>query len=161
MDVTALGVTAPSPPYIMPPGELFSCWKKSSLNSSYSLFSLSPHHSGLPALHIVPAFSLCSGEGMVGVYKEKGRLTVGECKKSRKLGRGAEQWLEAENPSQVPGRRRALWLPTAIAFISIFLIRDKKKLDLAETLILTIKMRFIWGIRPALLSEYQGFARCT
>lgn len=60
---------------------------------------------------------------MVRVYKEKGQLSVGEWKRSRGHGRGAEKGLEAEGPSQVPGRGKTLWLPTAIAFILIFLTR--------------------------------------
>lgn len=105
VDVTALGVVAPFPPYFTPLGDLLSSWKQSSLNSSHSLCSLSPCHRGPPSLHIVPAFSPGSGKGMVGVYKEKG-------------------WKESV--PQVPGRGRALWLPTAIAFILIFLTRQEK-----------------------------------
>lgn len=40
VDVTALGMTVPFPPYIMPLEELLSSWMYGSLNSSYSLCSL-------------------------------------------------------------------------------------------------------------------------
>ena len=86
-------------------------------------------------------------------------MSVGEWQRGGGCGGGAEQELEEERPSQVPGRR-ALRLPTAVALILIFLAGDKKNLDLAETPILTLKIYFIRGIRPALPSEYQGFERC-
>ena len=79
---------------------------------------------------------------------------------TRGRGGGGEWGLEAAHPSPVPRRGRALWLPTAWAFIFILLTRDTKKMNLREAPFLTLQMCFVWGIQPALLSEYQAFARC-
>lgn len=66
-----------------------------------------------------------------------------EWERSREHGGGAGQGLGAEHHSQVPGRGRTLWIPSAIVFIFIFLTRGNKKMDLAETPILTPKLCLI------------------
>lgn len=138
---------------------LLSSWKQNFLNGSHPLCSPSPDCRALPFLHILLPFSPCCGKGLVRMCKKEGQVSVGEWQRGGGCGGGAEQGLEEEHPSQVPGRR-ALRLPTAVALILIFLAGDKKNLDLAETPILTLKMYFIRGIWPSLPSEYQGFERC-
>lgn len=66
-----------------------------------------------------------------------------EWERSRGHGGGEGQGLGAEHRSQVPGRGRTLWIPSATVFILIFLTRGKKKMDVAEPPILTLKLCLI------------------
>jgi len=125
MDVTTLGVTPPSPPYIMRLGELFSTWKQSSQNSSYSLCSLSPHYRGLPSLHVAPAFSPCRGEGTVREYREKVRLSLGRDHQRTWWGRRVRAGSSA--PFTSAKERKSIVAPHSLSFHFHFADKRHKK----------------------------------